>query len=228
MTNNGHGRIPEGVWVNVGSGPSAPPGWMSIDGSWQAWLAQRRLAASLAKLVTGREVGHWPPGIICRNVRHGLGLAPSSAAVVFSSHLIEHLHRSDALALLREAHRVLQPRGVCRVVTPDLGGLVDTYVSGRRQHSGAADRLQEALLLHPAEAPRPGILLAWYRRATAFDHHKWVYDGPSLCELFVEAGFAAPAVRGFLESDIPAPRLAQVEQRDRVCEGAGICVEARR
>jgi SAM-dependent methyltransferase len=228
MTNNGHGRIPEGVWVNVGSGPSAPAGWMSIDGSWQAWLAQRSLAASLARLVTGRDVGHWPRGIICRDVRRGLGLAPSSAAVVFSSHLLEHLYRSDALVLLCDAHRALQPGGVCRVVTPDLGGLVDAYVNGRPQNSGAADRLQEALLLHPAEPARTGALLGWYRRATSFDHHKWVYDGRSLCQLFVEAGFAAPVVRGFLESDIPAARLAQVEQRDRVCGGAGLCVEARR
>jgi predicted SAM-dependent methyltransferase len=218
--------IPEGVWVNVGSGPNAPSGWMSIDGSWQAWLATRPLAASLAHIVTGREVGHWPAGIVCRDVRRGLGLAPSSVAVVFSSHLIEHLHRSEAFALLRDAHRALRPGGVCRVITPDLGGLVDAYVTARRQSPGAADRLQQALLLHPAETARPGTLLGWYRRATAFDHHKWVYDAASLCQLFVEAGFTSPAARAFLESHIPTDRLAQVEHADRVCDGAGICVEA--
>jgi len=225
MTTN---AVPGGVWVNVGSGPNVPPGWMSIDGSWQAWLATRPAAARLAQIVTGRDVGHWPAGIVCRDVRRGLGLAPASAAVVFSSHLIEHLHRSDALNLLRDAYRVLQPGGVCRVVTPDLAGLVDAYVAARAQGNGAADRLQQALLLHPVEPPRTGALLRWYRQATAFDHHKWVYDGASLCGLFREAGFAAPSVRGFLESDIPADRLAQVEHADRVCGGAGICVEARR
>ncbi|MGH8188436.1 MAG: hypothetical protein ACREUC_17905, partial [Steroidobacteraceae bacterium] len=60
------------------------------------------------------------------------------------------------------------------------------------------------------------------------DHHKWVYDGDSLCALFREAGFAQPAVRGFLDSDISRERLALVEHADRVCDGAGICVEARR
>jgi SAM-dependent methyltransferase len=223
-----NGVIPDGTWVNVGSGPSAPAGWMSIDGSWQAWLAQRTAIASLARLVTGREVGHWPAGIVCRDVRHGLGLAPSSAAVVFSSHLIEHLHRADALAFLRDACRALRPGGVCRIVTPDLGGLVDAYVRSRNGSGSAADRLQESLLLHPADPPRVPALLGWYRRATAFDHHKWVYDGSSLCQLFMEAGFDGPAVRGYLESDIPSERLAEVEQRDRVCDGAGICVEARR
>jgi predicted SAM-dependent methyltransferase len=227
MTGNGHAPIPHGVWVNVGSGPSSPDGWMSIDGSWQAWLAQRGIAATVARLIAGREVGHWPSGIVCRDVRKGLGLAPSSAAVVFSSHLIEHLHRSEALALLRDAHTALIPGGVCRVVTPDLGGLVSAYVNAP-QKTHAADRLQEALLLHPAERPRTGLLLGWYRRATAFDHHKWVYDGDSLCQLFVDAGFEAPAVREFLDSDIPRERLSQVEHADRVCDGAGLCVEARK
>jgi hypothetical protein len=228
MTSNGHTPIPEGLWVNVGSGPSSPPGWVSMDGSWQAWLAKKGVASWLARRVTGRDVGHWPAGIVCRDVRRGLGLAPASAAVVFSSHLIEHLHRADALALLRDVHRALQSGGVCRVVTPDLGGLVDAYVAARCQASAAADRLQEALLLHPAEPPRTGALLGWYRRATAFDHHKWVYDAASLCRLFADAGFGTPGQRGFLESDIPAARLSQVEQPDRICGGAGICVEARK
>jgi hypothetical protein len=220
--------LPEGLWVNVGSGPSAPAGWLSIDGSWQAWLAGRPAAASLARLLTGRDVGHWPAGILCRDVRRGLALDAASAAVVFSSHLIEHLHRNEARTLLRDAHRALQPGGVCRVVTPDLRGLVDAYVRDRDDTSGAADRLQDALLLHPAAVARTNVLLGWYRRATAFDHHKWVYDGASLCELFREAGFASPRARAYLDSDIPRDRLAQVEQADRVCDGAGICVEARR
>ncbi len=228
MTTNGRAPIPDGLWVNVGSGPASPEGWISIDGSWQAWLAARGVVASLARLMTGRDVGHWPIGIVCRDVCRGLGIASGSASVVFSSHLIEHLHRSEALALLRDAHRALQPGGVCRVITPDLGLLVDTYVKGRDRNGSAADRLQDALLLHPADPPRIGALLGWYRRATAFDHHKWVYDGESLCALFKEAGFAEPAVRGFLDSDIDRERLARVEQADRVCDGAGICVEARR
>ena len=229
MTTNGNGgAIPEGAWVNVGSGPNAPAGWTSIDGSWQAWLASRPVGAWLARVVTGRQVGHWPAGIVCRDVRGGLGLPEASAAVVFSSHLIEHLHRSEALALMRDAYRVLRPGGVCRVITPDLAGLVDAYLAARPHATGAADRLQDALLLHPRQPARSRALLGMYRRATTFDSHKWVYDGSSLCELFAEAGFDAAAVRGFLDSDIPAARLAEVEHADRVCGGAGLCVEARR
>lgn len=227
MTGSPH-VLPDGTWVNIGSGPSCPPGWMSIDGSWQAWLAGRGILSRTARLITGREVGHWPAGIVCRDVRQGLGLPAGSAAVVFSSHLIEHLHREDALRLLRDAHRALGPGGVCRVVTPDLRALVDGYVRSRSADAAAGDRLQHALLLHPPQPPRTNRLLGLYRQMTAFDHHKWVYDGDSLSALFREAGFEDPRVCAFLESDIPRERLAQVEHVERVCDGAGICVEARR
>jgi SAM-dependent methyltransferase len=220
--------LPEGAWVNVGSGPSSMPGWVSIDGSWQAWLAQRGMLSRTARFVTGRQVGHWPPGIVCRDVRSGLGLPPGSAAVIFSSHLIEHLHREEGLLLLRDAFRALRPGGVCRVVTPDLSALVDRYLRARGDDPSAGDRLQDALLLHPAQPPQPGRVLGWYRQMTRFDHHKWVYDGGSLSALFREAGFDTPRVCAYLESDIPPDRLAEVEQADRVTDGAGICVEARR
>jgi predicted SAM-dependent methyltransferase len=221
-------QLPNGTWVNVGSGPSCPPGWMSIDGSWQAWLARRGVLSRTARWITGRDVGHWPAGIVCRDVRRGLGLRPASAAVIFSSHLIEHLHRADALRLLRHAHEALQPGGVCRVVTPDLQALVDGYVAARHRDPAAGDRLQAALLLHPAQPPDTNRVLGLYRHLTAFDHHKWVYDAASLTALFREAGFAEPRICAFLDSDIPRDRLAEVEQADRVCGGAGICVEARR
>jgi SAM-dependent methyltransferase len=200
---------------------------MSMDGSWQAWLAQRGLLARTARLMTGRDVGHWPAGIVCRDVRRGLGLPPGSAAVIFSSHLIEHLHRGDALRVLRDAHRALAPGGVCRVITPDLRVLVDAYLQSRHDPT-AGDRLQDALLLHPADPPPANRVLGLYRQITAFDHHKWVYDGESLSALFRDAGFGNPRVCQFLESAIPRDRLAQVEHADRVCGGAGICVEARR
>jgi SAM-dependent methyltransferase len=220
--------VPDGAWINVGSGPASPDGWISIDGSWQAWLAGRTLLSRAARLLTGRRVGHWPAGIVCRDVRNGLGVATGSAAVVFSSHLIEHMHRDEALNLLRDAHRALRPGGICRVVTPDLAGLVDAYVRSRAGEAAAGDRLPQALLLHPPSAPRAGRLLSAYRRMTSFDHHKWVYDGASLCALFRQAGFEQPRVRGYLESEVPRARLMQVEQADRVCDGAGVCVEARR
>ena len=46
--------------------------------------------------------------------------------------------------------------------------------------------------------------------------------------LFREAGFGCPAERGVLDSAIPRAALEQVDRRDRVVDGAGICVESRK
>ena len=61
-----------GVLLNIGSGPAVTPGWISIDGSWQARFAGHPMAARVVSLLTGREVGHWPAGIRCLDVRRGL------------------------------------------------------------------------------------------------------------------------------------------------------------
>ena len=47
-----------------------------------------------------------------------------------------------------------------------------------------------------------------------------------LLAVFEEAGFVRPAARQYLESVIPREPLEQVERADRLCRGAGVCVEA--
>jgi hypothetical protein len=222
-------NLPDGPWLNVGSGPVAPQGWTCIDGSWQSRLAGSAFARVAAAL-TGRDVGHWPSGIVCRDVRHGLGFAPGSVAVIYSSHFIEHLYRDEALAFLRDAHQTLKRGGVIRIVTPDLAAIVERYARARALGNGhqAASQLQAALHLRPPDADRASGVLGWYRRRTSFDAHKFVYDGPALRALLIEAGFGQPVLRGYLESDLATERLALVEESSRIVDGAGICVEARR
>ncbi len=225
--------LPEGPWINIGSGPHAAPGWVGIDGSWQAWLSRRPALARIASWLTGRAVGGWPREVMYRDVRRGLGYGSASVAVVFSSHCVEHLYRDEALALLCEVHRVLKAGGVCRIVVPDVAAVVGWYLehrAGRPAGGGKAssDLLLEMLSLRPQGAPRRTGLLGWYRGRTDLDLHKWMYDGDGLIALFREAGFATPAVRPYLDSAIPAAALGAVERADRVENGAGVCVEARR
>jgi SAM-dependent methyltransferase len=148
-----------GVLLNVGSGPAVAPGWISIDGSWQARFAGRPIAARVVSLLTGRQVGHWPAGIRCLDVRRGLPFADRSASAVYSSHMIEHLFRDEAGAFLRDAHRVLVPGGICRIVVPDMRSMVQWACGTER--SGAAngeaprsDRLMEMLGVSSPSPPR--------------------------------------------------------------------------
>jgi SAM-dependent methyltransferase len=226
--------LPEGPWINLGSGPDNPSGWINLDGSWQARLSGRPWLTRLAVRLTGKqEIGKWPRGVVWRDLGKGLGYDPESLAVVYSSHLLEHLHRDEALRLLREIYRALRPGGLCRVVVPDAAAIVGWYLEHRALPPGerlesSSDLLMKMLLLRPAAAAQGAGLLAWYRRLTDLDHHKWMYDGEGLLALLAEAGFTRRALRGFLDSDLPADRLAAVEKPDRVLDGAGVCAEARK
>jgi SAM-dependent methyltransferase len=214
------------MMLNVGSGPTIAEGWISIDGSWQARLASHPLLARLASAATGRDVGRWPRGILCRDVRRGLGFAPASVDAIYSSHFIEHLKRDEARRFLQDCRAALKRGGVCRVVTPDLRALARQYVGAEAGASDAADAFMRASLLADPNGSHASGMLAWYRRRTQFDAHKWLYDAGSLCALFREAGFEHPAVRAYLDSRIPPDALRLVEVRARIADGAGVVVEA--
>ena len=68
---------------------------------------------AVVKLDDGSNVAY-------RDVRRGLGYSEGSIAVVYASHMLEHLYRDEALRFLQDAHRALMPEGVCRIVVPDL------------------------------------------------------------------------------------------------------------
>lgn len=225
--------LPSGPLVNVGCGPASPAGWVNIDGSAQAWFAVHPALSRFATRLTGRQVGHWPSGVVYRDVRRGLGFPQASVAAVFSSHFVEHLYRDEALAFLRDAHRALAPGGACRIVVPDVAAIVDWYLDRRSQPpagtaESSSDMLMGLLGVHARKrAPGKG-LLGLYRRRTDFDSHKWMYDAEGLVALFREVGFEDPAPRKHLDSAIPREALAAVERADRIDDGAGVCVEARR
>jgi predicted SAM-dependent methyltransferase len=180
----------------------------------------------------GVEAGHWPQGVRYRNVKRGLGYGDGSISVVYASHLLEHLYRDEALGLLRDIRRALKPGGVCRVVVPDVAAIVGWYLAHQREPAAqnkqpSSDLLMGMMLLRPERSRGRGVL-GVVRRWTDLHEHKWMYDQEGLIKLFAEAGFANPSPRGYLESAIDRDLLAQVEQADRVCNGAGVCVEARR
>jgi predicted SAM-dependent methyltransferase len=165
-------------------------------------------------------------------LRKRLPWSDNSFDAVFSSHLLEHLHRQEALSLLKEAHRVLVPGGLCRMLVPDLRAIVIEYMNEGTVEGdvGVADdparRMCRRLLMRNETPPRRGMLYRAYTAMTDFHDHKWMYDGPSLVKLMSEAGFVECSQRGFLQSDIP--HLDKVESPGRVLNGLGVPVEGRK
>jgi predicted SAM-dependent methyltransferase len=58
-----------------------------------------------------------------------LMLPDNSFNAIFSEHMIEHIHYTDANNMIKEFYRILQPGGKIRINTPDLKFLIDLYSS---------------------------------------------------------------------------------------------------
>lgn len=91
--------------VNVGCGSSIHPAWCNLD-----------LRAAV-------------PGVREHDLRRGLPFDDDSCDAVYHSHVLEHLGRPDARAMLAECKRVLKPGGVLRVVVPDLEAITRAYLA---------------------------------------------------------------------------------------------------
>jgi Methyltransferase domain len=63
------------------------------------------------------------------NASKGIPLRNGVATACYSSHFLEHLSLENAKEFLLEAHRVLQPNGVIRIVVPDLEYNARLYLS---------------------------------------------------------------------------------------------------
>ncbi|MGQ9367392.1 class I SAM-dependent methyltransferase [Azospirillum sp. ST 5-10] len=116
--------------LNVGCGPSAParvhtlfpaPAWREVRMD-----LDRRVAPDIVGSITDLSM-----------------LPDASVDAVWSSHMLEHLHRHEVGPALREVWRVLVPGGALVAVVPDLQR-VCRYV--------AEDRLDEVLYTAPAGA----------------------------------------------------------------------------
>jgi SAM-dependent methyltransferase len=141
------------------------------------------LTAKSAELAEMRRAG----SVRFANAAVRIPCAAGSVAAVYSSHMIEHLDRSEARAFLTEVKRLLRPGGVVRIAAPDLSRLVSAYLA-----TGDADSFISGCYLG---LDRPAGLSGRLRWALAGPrHHLWMYDGESLTRLLSEAGFAAAAV----------------------------------
>jgi predicted SAM-dependent methyltransferase len=212
--------------LHLGCGLHAPAGWVNVDGSPQVVLARRPLLKRVLvalRLVSREQAAiPWSASVVRLDLARPLPYPDASFAAVYSSHLLEHLYRQDAQALLQECFRVLAPGGVCRAVVPDIEALVERYRTAKaRGDPEAAERLMEQMLVHDKARAR-GLRGAYYR-LTAMHQHKWMYDAASLARLFAAAGFTDVRPAACLESRIA--RIAEVEDAGRLEGGEGIAVE---
>jgi predicted SAM-dependent methyltransferase len=156
-------------------------------------------------------------GIRYADVARRIPHPDDSVHLVYSSHMLEHLERTQALAFLNEVWRVLVPGGILRLAVPDLASLVDEYV-----RTGDADLFITKSYL-ARQRPKTGLAkLSWLLMGDR--DHSWMYDGESLSKLLCAAGFDAPQVLGEGKTTITNPGALDLHER----ADESVYVEARK
>jgi SAM-dependent methyltransferase len=157
------------------------------------------------------------PAPLSMNVLWGLPFDDASVAVVYLSHLLEHLfYPGDVNALFSEIFRVLAPGGCVRVVVPDMARCLDAYAQGdraffaaRREHFAwwpADASMLENFLTYAGVGPDPSYL---------FESHKYGYDFATLEKALRTAGFQDIVKSTFQGSRIAALHIEHLSEAAR-------------
>lgn len=223
--------------LNLGCGPNAPVGWLNVDGSWNAWFAHHSLLRKILEMVriinpTNRGA-QWNVKPLVHDLRKPLPFKDDTFLGIYASHVLEHLYLVEAQQLLSECRRIVKPGGIIRIVVPDLRVLVSNYVQGKNENHGsalkkihAADQLNEKMHFRSSVPPGGNPIFKFYAIWKDFHSHKWMYDSDSLIHYMQLAGIQEVSERGFRASDIPG--IEEIEDPQRVLDGAGICVEGKK
>lgn len=75
------------------------------------------------------DVAPYSSSVQSWDLRKGISFATSYFDAVYHSHLLEHLKVNEAKYLIEECFRVLKPKGILRVVVPDLELIVRQYLT---------------------------------------------------------------------------------------------------
>ena len=198
-------QIQTGLKLNLGCGISGAPGWCNIDNSPTIPIARVPLARQILR------VPAWPRDVRRIDVLQGLPFRDDSVAYIYTSHLLQSLNYAESLSLMKEAWRVLMPRGILRVAVPDLEKVVKDYLTDPDPF--ASHRLLKRLSL------KGNAIRDLLRRGRLYEQ---MFDRRSLTQLFIDAGFSSPTICSFRQSgisDIEAIELKQRENESLYVEG---------
>ena len=189
------------IKVNLGSGKNCIDGWICIDNSPKTLLAKLPTLKWIlykCNIISEKDYNEeWNKNIIYRNLLKKLPFENNSIDYVYSSHLLEHFSREDALNICKDVFRILKEDGIFRVVVPDLKIAAVNYINNNISFFSecktkpTADQLLDYLMLHT--------------------FHKWYYDSESLQKLLCDSGFKKVYIAAYQWGRIPIPDLKILE-----------------
>lgn len=132
--------------------------------------------------------------------------AESSLDVVYTSHMVEHLHGVDVLNFLSETLRILRPGGILRVAVPDLRYHVNRYLESQ----DADDFISSIYMSSPKIE---GVRARVRSMIVGERQHVWMYDGASMCRLLTNFGFVGAKVMAAGQTTIRDPGPLNLSER---------------
>lgn len=170
--------------INIGCGQRIITGALNVDNSASVIFATHpflRFMCKKMKLI-GKDNLEFIKYAKDNGIKFGdckkIPVADSSAEIVYSSHMCEHLYQSELKMFFKEAYRVLKDGGVLRIVIPDIAIRLKRY-----EKDGDADRLLKSL--HFMDN-REKMNRRTFLKFIIFGNrdHKWMYDSSSFKTFF--------------------------------------------
>src|SRR5215470_9689688 len=118
------------MYVQFGSGFSAPNSWTNFDASLTLRFERLPIIGRYTKNAT-----RFPSNGRYGDIVSGLPIESGSCSGVYASHVLEHLSRNDIDAALAETYRILKPGGIFRLVVPDLELAAREYLQSVDENS---------------------------------------------------------------------------------------------
>jgi hypothetical protein len=204
---SGTERSIAGTYVQFGCGLCAPSTWLNFDAGPAFWM--EKYLPFLKPLLLKRGFPDYPANIRYGDVIKGLPVAPSSAAGVYCSHVLEHLALNEFRQTLRNVHSYLAPGGTFRFVLPDLEWLAKNYVNSSDSEAASIFMREAYLGVGEQKGGASGIMKLLFGRSA----HLWMWDYKNMALELEAAGFTA--IRRAQFRDNSDPRFQQVEDIGR-------------
>lgn len=195
------------IRINIASSYEVLAGYVNLDsspffrlGRLPNW-AKRFIPVKYRETVQTYYQADQAASVILHDCRKPLPFEGQSVQHALCSHFLEHVPRVEALGVLHEIFRVLQPGGTLHLIVPDLAYQVGKYQEAtNRGDPVASERFIRGLLMkseHPPTLLRRALdLIGSYGL-----EHWWMYDRASLKCIVGEAGFSECSGLDFDSSD---------------------------
>jgi predicted SAM-dependent methyltransferase len=177
------------LYVQFGAGNEAIPGWVSFDSSPTLVIQKIPVVGRVLRPMLNCV---FDGGVRYGDIVRGLPLRENSVDGLFSSHVIEHLSYLDCSTALKNSFTYLKPRGLFRIIIPDLEWYVRRYLAAKEHADSmnAADAAPEFMkgTCLGLRGTRRDI---WNRLYLAFSNsdHRWMWDYAGLSNALAEHGF---------------------------------------